>query len=296
MDEEKRSPSRSDEKADDVVVFVDDANSVVQDAEDVPKLDKFARKVANWITRHGLEGHGVDPVPVEQRTDPRIYQMFFVWFTANFNILSLNVGTVGPAVFGLGMRDTFITIVFVDIIACAFPAFFVILGPKLGTRAMVQSRFSWGYYGSIIPSVLNVLSMQGYCIVNCIIGGQTLASVSPHLNDTAGIVITGLISFGLLIDTQQITVHFLGAAITVGALVVPAWNAGFDNGNNVGGLVAAVLAPAGGFGRFLLVLMALSTPSGIAPTMYTVCTSFMTIAAVFSRVPRCVFAAISTAV
>ena len=61
---------------------------------------------------------------------------------------------------------------------------------------MVQSRFSWGYYGAIIPSILNVLSMQGYVIINCIIGGQTLAAVSSHLDPTAGIVITGLISLG----------------------------------------------------------------------------------------------------
>ena len=53
------------------------------------------------------------------------------------------------------------------------------------------------YYGAIIPSVLNVLSMQGYVIINCIIGGQTLAAVSPHLDPAAGIIITGLISLGV---------------------------------------------------------------------------------------------------
>ena len=79
-------------------------------------------------------------------------------------------------------------------------------------------------------------------------------------------------------------------------MYVPSWNAGFDNGNDVGGLVAAVLQPLGGFGKFLLALLALTTPSAIAPTMYTVCTSFMTIAAVFARVPRCFYAFVSTAV
>ena len=88
----------------------------------------------------------------------------------------------------------------------------------------------------------------------------------------------------------------IGAVYTVASNYVPAWDAGFDNGNDVGGLVAAVLAPTGGFGKFLLVLLALTTPSAIAPTMYTVCTSFMTIASIFSRIPRCVFAVLSTAV
>jgi hypothetical protein len=36
--------------------------------------------------------------------------------------------------------------------------------------------------------------MQGFLILNCIIGGQTLASLSPRLDDTLGIVIIGIIS------------------------------------------------------------------------------------------------------
>jgi purine-cytosine permease-like protein len=50
------------------------------------------------------------------------------------------------------------------------------------------------FYGAIIPSVLNVISLQGFLVLNSIIGGQTLASVSDHLNDTAGIVVISVIS------------------------------------------------------------------------------------------------------
>lgn len=56
------------------------------------------------------------------------------------------------------------------------------------------------YYGSIIPSVLNVFSMQGFLILNCIIGGQMLASVSSRLNDTLGIVIISVISLAVRSD------------------------------------------------------------------------------------------------
>lgn len=61
----------------------------------------------------------------------------------------------------------------------------------------------------------------------------------------------------------------LGAAFAAAAPGVPSWEAGFDQGNNVGGLLAAALSPAGGFGKFLLVLIALSTSCACAPTMYT---------------------------
>lgn len=59
----------------------------------------------------------------------------------------------------------------------------------------------------------------------------------------------------------QITGHFLGAIFAASATNDPTWEAGFDHGNSVGGLINAVLAPAGGFGNFLTVLLALTIPS-----------------------------------
>ncbi|KAJ2967796.1 hypothetical protein NUW54_g13404 [Trametes sanguinea] len=59
---------------------------------------------------------------------------------------------------------------------------------------------------------------------------------------------------------------------------------------------AAILAPTGRFGKFLLVMLSLTAPSACAPTMYTVCMSFMTIHRAFARVPRFVIALVSTAV
>lgn len=57
-------------------------------------------------------------------------------------------------------------------------------------RSIMYSR----YYPAMLPAALNVFSMQGFLILNCIIGGQTLASVSDHLDDILGIVIISLIS------------------------------------------------------------------------------------------------------
>ena len=77
---------------------------------------------------------------------------------------------------------------------------------------------------------------------------------------------------------------------------MPAWEAGIGDGNDVGGLVAAILAPTGGFGKFLLMLLSLTAPSACAPTMYTVCMSFMTVHRSFARLPRFVVATVSTIV
>ena len=87
----------------------------------------------------------------------------------------------------------------------------------------------------------------------------------------------------------------LGAAFAAAAPAVPSWNAGFDNGNNVGGLFSAVLSPAGGFGKFMTALCALTIPSACAPTMYTFSSSLMTISYYFARIPRYVYALVSAA-
>lgn len=89
----------------------------------------------------------------------------------------------------------------------------------------------------------------------------------------------------------------LGATFAAVALsgTVPAWQTGFDSGSNVGGLFEAVLSPAGGFGKFMTALCALTIPSACAPTMYTFSSSLMTISYYFARVPRYVYALISAA-
>lgn len=155
---------------------------------------RWLRRVSTFLAHYGVETHGIAPIPREERLETRWYQMFFVWFSANMNILSFSTGTAGPAFFSLGVRDSIVVITIVDLVVCLIPAIFAVFGPKLGTRAMVQSRFSWGYYGAIIPSALNVFSLQGFLILNCIIGGQTIASVSSHIDDTLGIVIISIIS------------------------------------------------------------------------------------------------------
>ena len=68
---------------------------------------------------------------------------------------------------------------------------------------------------------------------------------------------------------MQLTWNMIGAGIAAAAPGVSSWSTGFQDGNDMGGLIAAVLAPAGGFGKFLLVLMAVSTSAACAPTLYS---------------------------
>jgi hypothetical protein len=67
----------------------------------------------------------------------------------------------------------------------------------------------------------------------------------------------------------QTILQLVDAAFAAAAPGVPSWAAGYDNGNDLGGLVSAVLEPAGDFGKVLIVIMALAISAPTAPTMYS---------------------------
>ncbi|ESK86250.1 cytosine-purine permease [Moniliophthora roreri MCA 2997] len=187
----------------------DDKNTmdveVVRTSTDLESLDEvqLEKQVnANALTKRlltlGVETRGIHPVPESKRLDKQYYKIFFIWFTCNFNILSFSAGTLGPVAFELGVKESCLVIWLFTMLCSVPPAYFATWGPRLGLRQMVQSRYSFGYYGVILPCVLNLISMTGFCILNTILGGQTLAAVADgNLSWTVGIVIIAIISLFL---------------------------------------------------------------------------------------------------
>lgn len=94
----------------------------------------------------------------------------------------------------------------------------------------------------------------------------------------------------------SVILQLIGAAFAAAAPGVPSWAAGYDNGNDLGGLVSAVLEPTGGFGKFLVVLMAIGIAAPCAPTMYSFGMSLMNVSSVFAKVPRYATAIIATGI
>jgi purine-cytosine permease-like protein len=64
------------------------------------------------------------------------------------------------------------------------------------------------------------------------------------------------IYIGIIIPT--VLVQTLGAALFTGTKTAPAWKLAYGE-SGVGGLLKMALEPAGGFGKFLMVLAALSS-------------------------------------
>lgn len=119
---------------------------------------------------------------------------------------------VGTLNFGLNVRDASLVILFFNLLCCIPPAYLATLGPKTGMRQMVQARFSFGYgspsqiscifvltsgryYLVSIPVVLNLATLTGFVVIDSVVGGLTLSSVSSdHLSPTVGIVIVDILA------------------------------------------------------------------------------------------------------
>ncbi|KAG8692450.1 hypothetical protein FRC08_009767 [Ceratobasidium sp. 394] len=186
------------EKPNDLECCADGACNVLEVEKNGPNVQeefgensKFVQKLKTW----GVESRGIYPVLVEDRTDPQFSKSFFVWLSSNLNILSFSLGTLGPLSSGLSFRESAGVIVGFSLMAGIPPAYLSTFGPKLGLRQMVQARYSFGWYATAIPGVLQLLGIVGYNIINVILGGQIISVVSGgKLSWNVGIVVITVVS------------------------------------------------------------------------------------------------------
>ncbi|KAL5342475.1 permease for cytosine/purines, uracil, thiamine, allantoin-domain-containing protein [Aspergillus crustosus] len=348
---------------------------------------KFPRVPESWLSRianWGVELRGVTPIPIEERTDDRFINVFFVWFTLSTNLLPIITGMVGTFVMGMNLRDASLVILFFNMICTIPPAYFSTFGSRTGLRQMLHARFTFGYYIVSLIVLLNLCTIAGFGVISSVLGGSTLAAVSNgSIDDTAGIVVIGIcgmiVSFGgykflhqyerycwlfaliaivittgvggnrlssqtptepptaatvlsfggviagFLIPWAGMAADFsvyctptvsttrifaytyfglflptvplmtLGAAIGASAPSIPSWADNYAT-YGVGGVLDAMLSPAGGFGKFVSVLLSFSLLGNLAASMYSISLNFQLLLPFFVRVPRFVFSIIYTAI
>ncbi|KAK3315635.1 permease for cytosine/purines, uracil, thiamine, allantoin-domain-containing protein [Apodospora peruviana] len=343
------------------------------------------RGVVDTIVKFGrVEVRGISPIPVHERTVTQTVNVFTLWACMNTNVLPITFGMLGP-VYGLGLRDSALVILFFTLLTTCLPAYLSTLGPKTGMRQMIQARFSFGRYLVSVPVILNLATLVGFCTIMAVIGGQCLSAVGGgSVSPAVGIVIVSLLallisfcgfsvlhiyerwawipalvsiviavgcggkylkdqaplaapatapsvlSFGMIVASYMIpwaclasdfttylepktssTLIFaytylglalptillmvLGAAIGGATPSVPAWEEGY-NAYLVGGVMDAMLSPAGGFGKFITVVLSFTLLGNIAATSYSVTLNFQILAPVFKKVPRYAFSILTTIV
>ncbi|KAH9050782.1 NCS cytosine-purine permease, partial [Lactarius vividus] len=154
----------------------------------------LSRRLLTWgveLRACTLQASILSLLKIGKRT--QFNKIFFIWLSANTNILSFSSGTLGPVAFGLGLRDSCLVILFFNLLFAIPPAYFSTWGPKLGQRQLCSTRYTFGYYGVMVPSLLSIIGFIGFAVLNSIVGGQALASVG-NVSWTVGIIVVSVIS------------------------------------------------------------------------------------------------------
>ncbi|KAE9393074.1 hypothetical protein BT96DRAFT_959164 [Gymnopus androsaceus JB14] len=106
----------------------------------------------------------------------------------------------------------------------------------------------------------------------------------------------GIFLASVILYVLQFAWNALGAVLGAVAPAVPSWQDSLGtDGNNFGGLIATILAPVGGFGKFLMVVCFVSLASTGAILLYSF-GDFMCVSTKFAKVPRYLYSVVGTAI
>ena len=94
--------------------------------------------------------------------------------------------------------------------------------------------------------------------------------------------------------TPSVPLLIFGAAIGGAIPNMPAWKESFE-GYGIGGVMAEILVPIGGFGKVILVVLALSIIGNVAISMYSVALCLQMILPVFANVHRFIWVTVTMA-
>ncbi|KAI9729339.1 MAG: hypothetical protein M1818_008539 [Claussenomyces sp. TS43310] len=157
---------------------------------------RYMRQGEEWLdAKLGIESQGIDRIPEEEKRPPSILNSFFMWSSMTCHVGTLPIGYLGPQ-WGLSLPQCIAAIVVGTWLGALCTAYCGTLGPKLGLRAIATSRYSFGFWGAKLCSVLNILVGGGFAVVNVVICGQMLSAVSDYkMTISVGCIIVVLISY-----------------------------------------------------------------------------------------------------
>ncbi|KIJ33890.1 hypothetical protein M422DRAFT_264021 [Sphaerobolus stellatus SS14] len=128
-----------------------------------------------------VEARGIERVPESERQNKHSIGLLLLWFSVNIALTTIPLGMLGQQIFTLSFADTVRTMLGFLIIGCFCVVFIATLGPKTGMRTMVITRYSYGYWGGAIISLLNVLTQLGLSVIVVILAGQVLHNINTNM-------------------------------------------------------------------------------------------------------------------
>ena len=142
-----------------------------------------------------VETQGIDRIPEADKRPPSESNAFFIWLSVCLHVGTIPLGVLGPE-FGLSFGQSMSAMVVGTLVGALLPAYTGLLGPKLGLRQIASSRYSFGFWGAKLCSVLNVVVGAGFAVVNTVVVGQILSAVSDYsMTIAVGCVIIAVISY-----------------------------------------------------------------------------------------------------
>ncbi|KAH8423267.1 purine-cytosine permease family protein [Aspergillus melleus] len=165
------------------------------------RLARYAKKFEQRLVEYNLEARGIERVREDERMKKLSWvsylQALLLWVSINLAANNITLGMLGPVVYGLSFLDSALCGVFGAFVGALVASWMATWGPISGIRTMVFGRYAMGWWPSKVVVILNLIQMIGYCLIDCVVGGQILSAVSPNgsMSVAVGIVIIAVISW-----------------------------------------------------------------------------------------------------
>lgn len=194
---EKADPRLSSDKLREV--GVNELNQEIVDGQVVTISSQYWGLLGRWsrkLDSYGVEARGIQRVLPEERSPQSYWGLCLLWASSGLTIGNFTTGSLANFYYNLTFAEAAGIIWAFGALGSAVSAYCAIFGKRNGLRALVNSRYVFGYYGAMIMSALNILTEVVFGVLACILGGETLHTLSKgHLPTSWGIVIVGVVSW-----------------------------------------------------------------------------------------------------
>lgn len=152
----------------------------------------------HYLLKYNVEARGVqrvDPKDAHAKSWVDYLQAFLLWITVNLAAVNITLGMLGPAVYELSFKDSALCAVFGSLLGSLPTAYIATWGPLSGCRALIFTRYTFGWWPSKLIVVLNLIVLLGYSLIGLVVCGQILSAVSSQgsLPVVVGIIIDAII-------------------------------------------------------------------------------------------------------
>lgn len=159
---------------------------------------KWVVAASDKLDSLGVETNGIERIPPYERgTSKRQFlHVAGLWLSAAGGLSSMSSYFLGPLLFELSFKQSLVSGLVSMMIGCLVAAYCSIMGPQSGCRQMVTARFLFGWWFVKLVALASIVGVMGWSVVNCVVGGEMLASISNNKVPLwVGIIIVTACSF-----------------------------------------------------------------------------------------------------